>query len=162
MSEALDHSVDTTELWPRYTSFERGAISSVSGSLGWRQIQNSPQRQDRIRFATCHTGTQKCPRTHGENDKNVWMLLLPSLVRDRKEDFFRVLDILTVEWATGGVPEECRFLLFSQLMFLKKETAPTTEIFDDDECIRSLTEAQEIAADISEDRFNHDQSEADP
>ena len=34
---------------------------------------------------------------------------------------FRVLDVLTVKWATGDLPGECRFLLHTQLMFLKKE-----------------------------------------
>ena len=47
-------------------------------------------------------------------------------------------------------------------MFRKKDKDPTTIIFDDDEWIRSLTEAQKIAADILEDRLTHDQCEADP
>ena len=54
-------------------------------------------------------------------------------------------------WAAGDVPEECRFLLNTQLMFLKKEMEPTSKQFDDDEWIRSLTEAQEISADVPED-----------
>ena len=39
----------------------------------------------------------------------------------------------------------------SKLMFLKKEKGPTSKQFDDDEWIRSLTEAQEITADVPED-----------
>ena len=35
-------------------------------------------------------------------------------------------------------------------MFLKKEKDPTTKLFDDDEWVRSLTEAQEITADVLE------------
>ena len=46
-------------------------------------------------------------------------------------------------------------------MFQKKEKDPTTKTFDDGEWIQSLTEAQEIAADIRADRLSHDQSEAD-
>ena len=61
---------------------------------------------------------------------------------------FRILDILTVKWATRDVLEECRFLLDTQLMFLKSEKDPTTKIFDGDEWIRSLTEPQAITADI--------------
>ena len=47
-------------------------------------------------------------------------------------------------------------------MFLKREGDPTRKSFDDDERIRSLAEAQEIATDIPEDRLTHDRSEADP
>ena len=47
-------------------------------------------------------------------------------------------------------------------MFLKKEKDTTTKIFDDDEWIRSLTEAQEITADILEERITYDQDEVDP
>ena len=57
---------------------------------------------------------------------------------------FRGLDILTIKWAIGDLPEECRFLLNTQLMFSKKEKDPTSKQFDDDEWIRSLTEALEI------------------
>ena len=62
----------------------------------------------------------------------------------QKRRLFGVLDILTVKRATGDLPEECRFLLNTQLMFLKKEKDPTTKLFDDEEWIRPLTEAQEI------------------
>ena len=58
--------------------------------------------------------------------------------------------------------EECRFLLNTQLMLLKKEKDPTSKQFDDDEWIRSLTEAQEVTTDIPEDRVTHEQQEADP
>ena len=53
---------------------------------------------------------------------------------------------VTNEWAIGDLPEECRFLLNTELMLcsLKKEKDPTTKFFDDDEWLRSLTEAQEI------------------
>ena len=64
---------------------------------------------------------------------------------------FRGLDILTIKWATGDLLEECRFLLNTQLISLKKEKDPTTKQFDDDEWIRSLTEAQEATTDKPED-----------
>ena len=62
---------------------------------------------------------------------------------------FRGLDILTIKWATGDLPEECRVLLNTQLMCLlkKKKKDPTPIHFDDDEWIRPLTEAQEATAD---------------
>ena len=34
------------------------------------------------------------------------------------------LGILTSKWPTGDLPEECRFLLNTQLMFLKKDKRP--------------------------------------
>ena len=43
-------------------------------------------------------------------------------------------------------------------MFFKKKKDPTTQLFDDDEWIRSLTEAQEISADIHEENVTCDQS----
>ena len=42
-------------------------------------------------------------------------------------------------------------------MFLKRVKDPTTDQFDDDEWIRSLTEAQEVTTDISEDSVTYDQ-----
>ena len=47
-------------------------------------------------------------------------------------------------------------------MFLKKEKDPTTKLFDDDEWIRSLTEAQGIAADVPEENVTCDQQAVDP
>ena len=60
----------------------------------------------------------------------------------------RRLDILTIKWVVGDLREECRFFFNTQLMFWKKEKDPTTKLFDDEEWIPSLTEAQEITADV--------------
>ena len=68
----------------------------------------------------------------------------------QRRRLFRGLNVLTIKWAIGDLPEECRFLLNTQLMFLKKKKDPTTNLFDDDEWIRSLTEAQEFSADTPE------------
>ena len=62
----------------------------------------------------------------------------------------------------GDLPKECRFLLNTQLMFLKKEKEPTSKQFDDDEWIRSLTEALEVTTDIPEDSVTYDQQDVDP
>ena len=62
----------------------------------------------------------------------------------------------------GDLPEECRFLLNTQLMFLKKEKDPTTKQFDDDKWIRSLAEAQEVTTDIPEGSVTYDQQDVDP
>ena len=61
--------------------------------------------------------------------------------------------MLTIKWAIGDQPEECRF---------QKEKDPTTKLFDDGEWIRSLTEAQEITADVPEDSVTYDQQTVDP
>ena len=75
---------------------------------------------------------------------------------------FRELDILTIKWATVDLPEVCRFLLNTKLMFLKKEKDPSTTQFDDDEWIRSLTEAQQVTTDIPEGSVTNDQQDVDP
>ena len=68
----------------------------------------------------------------------------------QRRSLFREHDILAIKWATGDLPEECRFLLHTQLMFLKKEKDPTSKQFDDDEWILSLTEAQEVTTEQQE------------
>ena len=80
----------------------------------------------------------------------------------QRRRLFRGLDISTIKWGTGGLPEECRFLFNTQLIFLKKEKDPTTKEGDDDEWIRSLTDAQEATSDIPEDSVSHDQQDVDP
>ena len=78
--------------------------------------------------------------------------------------FVPILDILTITWATGDLPEECRFVLNTQLMSLKKEKGPTTKQFDDgdEEWIRSLAEAQEVTTDDPEDGVTCDRQDVDP
>ena len=81
----------------------------------------------------------------------------------QRRRLFRGLDIShNAKRATGDLPEECRFLLNTQLMFLKKEKDPTSKQFDDDEWIRSLTEAQEITTDVPEDSVLYDQQVVEP
>ena len=48
------------------------------------------------------------------------------------------------------------------LIILKKEQDPTSKQFDDDEWIQSLTEAQEITTDVSEESVSYDQQPDDP
>ena len=47
-------------------------------------------------------------------------------------------------------------------MFWKKEEDPTTKLFDDEEWIRSLTEAQEISAHILEENVTYDRKQSSP
>ena len=75
---------------------------------------------------------------------------------------FRGLEILTIKRAKGDSQEECRFLLNTQLMFLNKEWDPTSKQCDVDEWIRSLTEAQEVTADVPEECDLYDQQAVNP
>ena len=61
--------------------------------------------------------------------RNTWMLSFFFAGAGQRRRLFRVLDILMVKWTTGDLPEDCRFLFNTQLMFLKKEKDPTTKIF---------------------------------
>ena len=79
----------------------------------------------------------------------------------QRRRLLRGLDILTIKWAPGDLPGDCRFLLNTHLMFLKIKKDTTSKQFDDDEWIRSLTEAQEVTADIPEDIVTYDQQDVD-
>ena len=96
------------------------------------------------------------------SDKYIWNAIIAFPGAGQRRRLFRNLDMLTVKWVTGDIPEECRFQLGTQLVFLKKEKDSTTKKFDDNEWIRSVTEAQAVAADISEEGITHNQSEVDP
>ena len=65
-----------------------------------------------------------------------------------------MLGILSVEWAIGDILEECRFLLQTQLMFLKREKTPLQT--------NSTKMSEATTTDIPEERITHDHSEADP
>ena len=58
---------------------------------------------------------------------------------------FRVLDIFTVKCATGDLPEEMSFPV----------NDPTSQVFYNNELIRSLTEAETITVDIPEGQVTH-------
>ena len=79
----------------------------------------------------------------------------------QKRRLFWSLDILTIKWTTEGLLEECRFLLNTQLMFLKKEKDPTSKQFDDNEWISLLREAQEVTTDVLADSVTYEQQEVD-
>ena len=72
----------------------------------------------------------------------------------QRRRLFRGLDIHTIKWAMGDLPEECRFLVNTR--------GGPDQQFDDDEWIRSLAEAQEVTTDIPEDSVTYDQQDVDP
>ena len=51
----------------------------------------------------------------------------------QRRRLLRSLDIITIKWAMGDIPEQCHFLLNTQLMFWKKGKDPSSKQFDDDE-----------------------------
>jgi hypothetical protein len=51
----------------------------------------------------------------------------------QRRRLFRALDTLTVRWATGDLPNTCRWLLNTQLLFLRKDREPECKQFDDEE-----------------------------
>ena len=72
------------------------------------------------------------PGPTGERQEHLDVIISFAGASQRRR-LFRELDILAIKWATGDLPEECRF---TQLMFLKKEKDPTSMQFDDGEWIR--------------------------
>ena len=106
---------------------------------------------------------QRVPLTLLANGRNTWARTFSSQELVRREACFGVLIFLRSSGLQASdLPEECRFLLSTQLMFMKNEKDPTTKQFDDDEWIRSLTEAQEVTADIQDDCVTHDWQDVDP
>ena len=54
----------------------------------------------------------------------------------QRRKVFRALDTLTVRWAIGDLPDCCRWLLDTQLMFLRKERELVCKHFSDEEWTR--------------------------
>ena len=50
-----------------------------------------------------------------------------------EERLMRALDQLTVRWAVGTLPDACRWLLDTQLLFLRKDTDTENKDFDDEQ-----------------------------
>ena len=95
------------------------------------------------------------------NGRNTWMPSSPSQEASRGDASF---GCSTFSQSSGRQEtwEERRFLVNTQLMLLKKEKDPTSKQFDDDEWIRSLTEAQEVTTDVPEDSVMYDQQDVVP
>ena len=72
------------------------------------------------------------PGPTGERQELLDAIFSSSEARQRRR-LFLGLDVLTIKWATGDLPEMCRFLLNTQPIFLKKEKTQPRKQFDDDE-----------------------------
>ena len=59
------------------------------------------------------------PGSTGERQEHLDAIITFASAGQRRR-LFRILDIFTVKWASGNIPEECRVLLNAQLMFFFK------------------------------------------
>ena len=60
-----------------------------------------------------------------------------------------MIDVLTVRWATGDLPEHCKFLL-NTIDVPAKKTRTYGNNVDDDEWIRLLAAAEDVRVDVPE------------
>ena len=161
----MDHSPDPAELGSapelippvRNVPWRRVLLGEVVQGRA-RCYEGTRAKQNRYCVAPAReTGAHECtgPQEHLD-------AVISFAGAGQRRRLFRGLDVLTIKWAIGDLPEECRFLVNTQLMFLKTDQYPTTKLFDDDEWIRSLTEAQKITADVSEDSVKCVQHAVDP
>ena len=77
----------------------------------------------------------------------------------QRRRLFRALDSLTVRWAIGDLPLSCRWLLNTQVMFLRKDAEPSCKQFDDNEWM--CTGDGESMRDIPEDEVMADHPQVD-
>ena len=136
--EKLDNSPDSTELG------QRNSECTVATRIAWgggryKAARSAMREQGCNRNGIVSLPHVKLPHT-GERQAHL-DAIVSFIGAGQRRRLFWGLDFLTFKWATGNLPEECRFLLNTQLMFLKKEEDPTLKQFDDDEWIRSLTES---------------------
>jgi len=66
--------------------------------------------------------------------------ILNSTHTSAKRKLLRALDKLTVRWATGSLPDTCRWLLNTRVMFLRKDREPVDNDFDDVDWLTTLSE----------------------
>ena len=135
MSEDLDYSLDSAELWPRYASLWRGGRSRSTCSLGsggrYQTARGAMSKQGRSKTGTASLphvklAPKSTPGPTGECQEHLDAVIFLAGARHTM-CLFQALDILTLKWATGDLPEVCRFLLNTQLMFLKKEKNTNTK-----------------------------------
>ena len=145
MSQELDCSSRPTELGHWRSSLQCGVRRGGSNCLGRWTVQKKARSATREQGRT-RTGIASLPHV------KLSPMSGPGPTGERQEHLDAIVSFAGARQATGDFPEECRFLLNTQLMFLKKEKDPTSKLLDDDDdWIRSLKEAEEITADVRED-----------
>ena len=96
------------------------------------QVQSSTERNEgtrtqQNRFASLphlELTPMSAPGPTGELQEHLDAIISFARVGQWRRQF-RCIDILTIKLAIGDLPEECRFLFNTQLIFLKKEQDPT-------------------------------------
>ena len=135
---------------------QRAPFGAEAGTRQPQRHERTQAQQDRNHFApSCQTGTHECSRSHERASK------LPSQALDSED---RSSESSTSSQSSG--PQK-RFQ--KKVSILPRYAAHVPEErkrlpqknIDDDEWIRSLTEAKAITADIPEEHITHDQSEVD-
>ena len=155
--ETLDHSTDV----------ERAQAARTACSAGrYKEAHNAMREKGRSKTGIAsHLHVKLAPMSAPgpSGERQEYLDAITAFVSaGQRRRLFRIPDILTVKWATGDLPEECRFLRKTQPVFLKSEKDSTTKMFDDGGWISCLTEAQAATGDIPEERITHDPSEVDP
>ena len=115
-SEPLDHSPDSPKLRPMHTP-QTWSEPSSARSLVCRQIKearNARENKDAARQGSHCSAMSLAPMSaagpSGERQEHL-DAIITFAGTGRHRRFFRILDIMKVKWATGYIPEECRFLL---------------------------------------------------
>ena len=166
LSEELGYSLDSAELGLWNSSHQCGMQRVLLGEVAAARQRSATREQGRSKTGIAslphvRLALMSAPGPTGERQEHLDAIISFAGAGQRRR-LFRGRDVLLIKWAIGDLPEGCRFLN-TQLMFLKKkEKDPTSKLFDDVEWIRSLTEAQEISADVPEDSVMYDQQAVDP
>ena len=96
MSEALDHSLHPSELWPRYTS--------QSTQAAWGGRRHKRNKTGITSLPHVKLAPMSPPGPTGERQEHVDATIAIAGA-GQKGRLFRVLDVLTAKWATGDIPE---------------------------------------------------------
>ena len=93
---------------------------------GTERDEGARPNQNRYRFpASVELSPTSAPGLTGERQENLDAVV--SLAGAAEETPVSVIDILTIKWATGDLPDECRFLLDAKLMFFEERERPDLE-----------------------------------
>ena len=162
MSKELDYSPHSAKLGHWNSSRQCRVLGVGEGTKQRGALCGSKAASEQISLR-CRTSNWRPRKLQAQqvSGRHIWTPSSPPQEPDRRGACFGDSTFSRKKWATGDLPEECRFLLNTQLMFLKNEKDPTSKQFDYDEWIRSLTRPQEITADVPEDSVMSDQQEVD-
>ena len=137
LPKTLDHSFDSKGVPAS------ALIPVLNVPRRYRAVRGAMREQGRSRPGVASLPHVKlepmnAPGSTGERQEH-FDVVISFAGAGRRRRLFRGLDILTMKWTIGDLPEECRFLFNTQLMFLEKEKDTTMKFFDDEEWIRSFS-----------------------